>query len=125
MRAALVLAAHTVFNGLVAFIAIAGLYVAALSGLGLAGSIAGGAIIELFALDALWRRYDGCPLSTWEKRLRERDEGSAYEGSCLAHYGRKWLGLSLSEEGARVLSIIVILMPVAGLVISIARETFS
>ena len=53
----------------------------------------------------------------------EREVGSAYEGSCLAHYGRRRFGLPMSENGAYGLSVAVILLPVAGLLVSLARET--
>ena len=41
-------------------------------------------------------RFGGCPFTTWENYLRERERpGSAYHGSCMVRYEKKWFNMNL------------------------------
>jgi len=119
MNARTVFFAHLGFNGLVLVVALGGFGLAAVVGGNVARSVAAMAIMELIGFALVWQAWHGCPFTQLEKRLLAKEGLSAYEGPCLAHYARQWLGVSLTERGADVVSVCIILLPAAGAMLSL------
>jgi hypothetical protein len=119
MNARAVFFAHLGFNGLVLMAALGGFYLAAAVGGNVARGAAAMAVAELIGFALVWQAWHGCPFTQLEKRLLAEEGRRTYEGPCLAHYAREWLGVSLTERGADVVSVCVILLPAAGAVLSL------
>ena len=118
MNARAIFLAHLGFNGLVLVLALAGFYIALRNGGSTAVDIGAAAAVELTAFALVWQYWHGCPFTQLEKRLLAEEGQPAYEGPCLCHYAKRWLGIELSELGADLVSIAVILLPALGAALS-------
>ena len=119
MGSRMALAAHVAANGLILGVSVGGFGIAVLSGGMLALGLAVTSFVELSGFAATWHWCRGCPFTQLEQRLLAKEGLNAYEGSCLVHYARQWLGITLTERGADVVSFCVILLPAAGATLSL------
>jgi hypothetical protein len=59
-----------------------------------------------------WPLFGGCPFTKWENYHRERENpGSAYSGSCIVRYLKKWFNVNFPEKFHVLIPITFLILP--------------
>lgn len=60
-----------------------------------------------------WRVAGGCPLTTYENTLREKERlGSGYSGGFLDHYAFQWFGITIPRGWSTVALVLLFVLSI-------------